>query len=184
VLKAAAEFEQKEKNEAQVNTLGRKLSANLEKKDWTAAETVLNEIEKLLPANQKHQVAMTRFQIGLDKKDYQGAYRLAGELSDANKDNPMLQNELAWIIATKDGVEERDLNLAEKLATRANDAAKAKDPNVMDTLARVLFMNGKKDEAIKWEEKALTLVPSDSRSKPSFEAALESFRAGKLPKTQ
>jgi len=178
VVKAAADFEQAEKNQARVNALGRQLNDCLQKKDWTGAETALNEIEKLVPANQQSQVGLTRFQIGLDKKDYPAAYRLAGELSEANKDNPMLQNELARIIIAKDGVEERDLALAEKIATRANEAAKGKDPNIMDTLARVLFMNGKKDAAIQWQEKALALTSDDAR----FKAALESYRAGKLPK--
>jgi hypothetical protein len=34
------------------------------------------------------------------------------------------------------------------LATRANDAAQGKDPAILDTLARVQFMNGKKEEAV------------------------------------
>ena len=41
-------------------------------------------------------------------------------------------------------------------------------------------MRGKKDEAIEWQEKALKVAPANVKS--SFEATLESYKKGELPK--
>ena len=92
----------------------------------------------------------------------------------------MLQNDLAWRILTDPSIEQRDLELAERIANRANDAAKAKDPAILDTLARASFMRGKKEQAIEIESSALKLAEGDLRE--TLEKALESYKKGELPK--
>jgi hypothetical protein len=115
----------------------------------------------------------------LSKKDYDEAYRLARKISDADKDNATVQNELAWTIATMDGVEKRDLELAELIANRANKAAGGKDPAILDTLARVVFMKGDKKEAVEIQQKAVDL--SEGSGKKNLQKVLDSYKAGKLP---
>ena len=66
------------------------------------------------------------------------------------------------------------------LFVRANDAAKGKDAAILDTLARVLFMQGKKEEAIKQQDQAVTLAAV--QIKESLQKTLESYKNGKLPK--
>ena len=67
----------------------------------------------------------------------------------------MLQVQIAWAIATERDLKKRDLALAEKIAERANQAARGKDANVLDTLARVQFMGGKQSQAIETQQKAV-----------------------------
>jgi thiol-disulfide isomerase/thioredoxin len=178
--KAVAEAAERAANKQKLADLGEKFEAGMKAKDWAAAESALDAIEKLLPADDRDQATVARFDIFVGRKDYKGAHALASRLSDANTDNAQLQNSLAWQIATAEGLAERDLDLAEKIATRANVAAKKTDPAILDTLARVLFMKGKKEDAIATQTKALSLATGGLRE--AMQAALDSYKAGKLPK--
>jgi thiol-disulfide isomerase/thioredoxin len=180
VKKAAAEAEEQRKNGEKLDVLARALIADMRDKKWDDASTKVAEAEKLLPEKQKVNLDLTRFAILVGKKDYPAAYKLAMNSSDANKDNVPLQEKFAWTIATEESIEQRDLKVAETIARRANDAAKGENPSVLDTLARVQFMNGKKDEAIASEEKALKLV--EGPEKDVIQKTLDSYKKGELPK--
>jgi thiol-disulfide isomerase/thioredoxin len=179
VAKAAADYEQQQQNQQQLMDLSKKLSASLQQKDWDAADATVAQMAKLLPANERDALDAVRFQILLGRKDYAGAYKLAGALSDAHPDNAGLQNELAWFIADQPGLEKRDLALAEKMAGRANEATQGKEPGVLDTLARVQFMSGKTNEAVATEQKAVNLA--DGPAKERLQQLLTSYQQGKLP---
>ncbi len=179
VAKAAADYEQRQQNQQKLMELSKKLRTGLQQKDWDGAETTVAQMEKLLPADEREGLAMVRFQILLGRKDYAGAYKLAGSISDAHPDNAALQNELAWFIATQPGLEKRDLALAEKMAGRANKATQGKEPGVLDTLARVQFMSGKTNEAVATEQKAVGLA--DGPVKEQLQHSLTSYQQGKLP---
>jgi thiol-disulfide isomerase/thioredoxin len=181
VKKAAADYEQQKKNEAQLQVIGADFGRAMQQKNWDEAAAKLAEIEKLLPEDERDELDTARFAISIGKKDYPAAYKLARQVSDKHKDNAMLQNELAWQIASDPTIEKRDLGLAETIATRANDAAKGKEPAVIDTLARILFMQGKKAEAIALQEKAVKLAEDDAM-KTSLQKTLDSYKKGELPK--
>lgn len=57
-------------------------------------------------------------------------------------------------------------------------AAKPNDPNIMDTLAEAYFVNGRIDDAIATEQKALTLAPN----RDDLQKQLEKFKQAKKPK--
>ena len=115
----------------------------------------------------------------IGKKDYPAANRIAAELSDGNKENATLQNQLAWVMATDPKIEQRDLDLAEKIATRVNAAAKGQEANIVDTLARIVFMQGKKERAVELQEKAVGLA--DASQKKAFQKVLDTYKKGQLP---
>ncbi len=123
---------------------------------------------------------MARFNSLIKRKDYASSYKLAAQLSETHPDNAELQNELAWRIATDRTIEKRDLALAETIARRANEAAKGESPAILDTLARIVFMVGKKQEAIVLEEKAVAL--QEGEMKKTLEGVLDSYKKGQLPK--
>jgi len=179
VDKAAAEYEQRQQNDQQLMALSKKISASLQQKDWDGAEAAVDQMGKLMPKGEREALDAVRFQILIGRKDYAGAYKVAGSLSDALPDNASLQNELAWFIATEPGLEKRDLTLAEKMAGRANKATKGKEPAILDTLARVQFMTGKTNEAVANEQKAVDLA--DGMRKILLQKTLMSFQQGKLP---
>jgi thiol-disulfide isomerase/thioredoxin len=177
--RAAADYEQAQKNEAQMRTVGTALNRAMQNQDWDEAMSKVDEMEKLMPT-QRSSLEMVRFHILLAKEDYPAAYKLAAKVSEDNLDEPMVQNELAWQIATGKGIKERDLKLADTIATRGNDAAKGKDPAILDTLARVKFMEGKKDDAIALQEKAVALAPHDEH--PQYQKSLDAYKKGELAK--
>jgi len=178
ITKFAAEYERQQQAQAQEMKLRIKLSKALKDKDWDAAEVAVAEMKKSEPA-MSDSLETIRFSILLGRKNYTDAYKLAGTLSDAHPKNAMVQNELAWTIAMQPGLEKRDLALAEKMAVRANEATQGKEPAILDTLARIQFMNGKKMEAIATEQKALDIAPDEQ--KVYLKKFLASYQEGKLP---
>ena len=179
--KAAAQYEQDQKNEIKMRTAWMEIMKPLQQKDWDTAMAKLDDYEKLLPEKERARADMMRFNILIAKKDYPAAYKLAEKFSDAHKEDAELQNELAWRIATDNAIEERNLKLAETIATRANDAAKdAQKPGVLDTLARVKFMLGKKKDAIALQEKAIAL--SQGEEKENLQKTLDGYKKGELAK--
>jgi len=151
----------------------------MQKKNWDEAADNLAAAEKVLPDEDRNNLDMLRLTIAFGKKDYPEAYKLAAHVSETHKDDPELQNELAWRIATDKTIEQRDLALAETIATRANEAAKGKEAAILDTLARIQFMQGKKDAAIQLQEKAIQVAEDDQ--KKGLRAVLDSYKDGKLP---
>ena len=179
ITKFAAEYESQQQAQVREMELSKKLSQALKNKDWDAAEAAIAEMKKSEPAMSRN-LDTVRFSILLGRKNYADAYKLAESLSDAQPKNAMLQNSLAWTIATQPGLEKRDLALAEKMAGRANEAAQGKEPAILDTLARVQFMNGKTNEAVATEQKALDIVPDEQKA--FLKKFLTSYQEGKLPK--
>jgi thiol-disulfide isomerase/thioredoxin len=151
----------------------------MQKKNWDEAGDSLAAAEKVLSEEDRDNLDMLRMNIALGKKDYPAAYKLAARVSETHKDDSELQNELAWRIATDKTIEQRDLALAETIATRANEAAKGKEAAILDTLARILFMEGKKEAAIQLQEKAIQVAADDQ--KRGLETVLDSYKEGKLP---
>jgi len=179
IAKFAAEYERQQQAQAQEMELSKKLSQALKNKDWDAAEAAVAEMKKLEP-DTGDSFDTIRFSILLGRKNYAEAYKLAESLSDAHPKNAMIQNSLAWNIATQPGLEKRDLALAEKAALRANEATQGKEPAILDTLARIQFMNGKTNEAIATEQKALDIAPDEQKA--FIKKFLASYQEGTLPK--
>jgi thiol-disulfide isomerase/thioredoxin len=180
VAKAAATYEKKKKAELEQKPLWEEFSKHLKAKQWDQADVVLTKLENMQPEEDGDKYGMTRFQFLLDRKDYKAAYKHAAKLSESQADNSMLQNELAWRIATAKGIEERDLDLAEKIARRANETTKGKNAEILDTLARVLYMKGQKDSAINYQAKAVDFA--EGGRKKQFQATLDSYKKGDEPK--
>lgn len=179
--KAAAQYEEERQNSSKLQQVWAELNGDIRRKNWDAAAEKLNEAEKLFPEGQHQALDMMRFSILTGKGDYTGAYKLAAKISDDNKTNADLQNELAWKIATDPSLKERDLKLAEKMARRANDATKGENAAILDTLARVMFMQGNKEDAIALQEKAIAKV--EGPDKDTFIQTLESYKKGELSKS-
>jgi thiol-disulfide isomerase/thioredoxin len=182
LAKAAADYEvqqREQENQQKLMELSDRLHENLALQNWNEAETNVADLQRLLPAGEREGLVGARFQILLGRKDYTAGYKLVSSLSDAHPDDAVLQNELAWFIAAKPGLEERDLVLAEKMAGRANQATQGKEAGVLETLARVQFMSGKTNEAVATEQKAVNLT--EGPVKEHLQQSLTSYQQGKLP---
>lgn len=179
VAAAAKAFEKQQQEQEAQMALSKKLSQALQDKNWDAADAAVTEIQKTMPEAARDQFGPVRLQILLGKKDTAGACKLAQSLSDAQPANANMQNELAWALAITKDLDKDGLALAEKIAERANKAANGKDPQILDTLARTQFLNGKTKEAVATEQKALDAAPEDAKS--FYTKFLKDYQAGKLP---
>jgi predicted Zn-dependent protease len=159
--------------------LSQKLGTAIKDKQWDEADSTINEIEKLLPEEQRGGLAYARFTVCVAKGDAKAASKCAAKVSGDDPDNAMLQNQLAWTLLTSKDLKDPDLDVVEKIAVRANDAAKGKDPAILDTLARAYFVHGKKEKAVETQELALKLAEDDAKGQ--FRKTLDSYKEGKLP---
>lgn len=78
------------------------------------------------------------------------------------------QNNLAWLYATAKDEGVRDKLKALEHASRAAALSKEKNAVVLDTLARVYFINGKVKDAIETEKKAILLEPENKEFKENL----------------
>jgi thiol-disulfide isomerase/thioredoxin/predicted negative regulator of RcsB-dependent stress response len=194
-LKAAAEEynkqraeEEKEeaaarKDQAVMEPFALKLKTALQQKDWDAALGALDDLEKVAPDRMAEQITTIRFKVLTSKKDYPAAIKALRQSGESHKDDPKMQNDLAWLIVSDKSIEHPDLELAQTMAQRATEAAKdeVQKSIFMDTLARVKFMQGSKEDAIALEQKAL--ATSGDNLKEQLQHTLDSYKKGELPET-
>jgi thiol-disulfide isomerase/thioredoxin len=177
--KENATAEEKEKSQFQA-MVGRFQTA-MKEENWDAAMRDLDDLAKAAPEGAADSLSLARFRVLAGKKDYPAAFNLLRQVADAHKDEPPVQNDLAWMIISDKSIEHPDLDLAQILAQRAIDGAKepAARCQFLDTMARVKFMQGSKAEAVTLEQKALALAPEQRKDK--FQKTLDSYKKGALP---
>jgi thiol-disulfide isomerase/thioredoxin len=179
VQKAARDYSEEQEKSMRLQTAWQAVNQAVGAKHWDEATAKLEDLRKLLPQDDPMIYDNLKLNILLGKGDYESAYKVMASLSEANLKNSELQNELAWRLVTDKSIKQPDLKLAETLATRANEAAGGKDSNILDTLARVKFMQGRHDQAVALEEKAVALAQGEQKSE--FEKVLAHYRKGESP---
>jgi thiol-disulfide isomerase/thioredoxin len=179
VKKAAADYAEEQKSGEKVQSLSKKLSQDMQSKDWDAASADLDELEKLRP-EWAQGFKMARYQILSGKKDFAKANTLLREMAESTKNDPATQNELAWMLVSDKNIEHPNLDLAQTMAQRAVEGAKANDQKLaaLDTLARVKFLKGDKNEAVKLEQQSVDLASGEQ--KDQLQKTLDSYKEGKL----
>lgn len=100
----------------------------------------------------------------------------AKQLEAVKVKSPVVLNELAWSLLTDERIKKRDLKLALKFAQAASDACEGKESAVLDTLARALFANGKIQEAVTQQKKAVELS-TDKEIRAGLERTLQEYEA-------
>lgn len=96
-------------------------------------------------------------------------------LSDTASDWSLL-NETAWYILTAEGVKNRNIDLALRMARKGCEITGFKKAMVLDTYARALWDSGKKKEAAEREKQAIKFADSD-HDKETMTAALKQYTA-------
>lgn len=167
---------------SQVRSLQQTIDLEIRLKQWDEAEAKLKELDVLLPASQKDFVDAVRFSILVGKGNMAVANQFAVRMSEVHSNNAPLLNDLAWRIATDIRIRQRDLVLANKLATRAYEVSHGVNVGILDTLARVRFMLGNSKEAISLAERAVELC--EPGQKKMMESVLDNYRHGELPRVE
>jgi tetratricopeptide (TPR) repeat protein len=148
-----------------------------------------NDVDKLLALAEEAlkvdpdaaaQIGMMKFQLLLMKKrDYPAAYAAATKLFEGEfKDNAQALNEIAWLILDGEGIEKRDLDLALKVATRADELAKHENPAILDTLARAYFDKGDTAKALELQKLAVDKA-DDEEMKNQLKETLKKYQEKK-----
>ena len=157
-----------------------RLQKALTERKWDEASAIADEAEKILPEGRRASVQNLRFDIALGRGDGAAAVKAAVTMSSAPQASGMLLNSLAWRLATTDGLKDVDYEPVEKIAREGlARCATSEKAMIGDTVARVLWLRGKKEEAIKMQEEAVEASSEGMRE--SLEATLESLRNGELP---
>ncbi len=177
--KAAADFAEKAKHDARLAAMRKEMAAAMQKKQWDEALAKLDECEKLLPENQRSGLEMQRFEILMSKKDYAAAGKLAEQISDAHKENTIIDTFIQAALVAEiidPAVEKPDLALAENLATRGVEISHRTNAFALDALARVSFMEGNHDRAVTIEEQAITCAGNGE--KQGYQKTMEGYQKG------
>lgn len=109
--------------------------------------------------------------IHLEQNDLEAAIENYERAVELDSDDPDILNNLAWLLATTEDEDRSDPQRALDLARRA--IAIKSEPHIWDTLAEALFLNGRIEEAIAAEEKALSMNPEDRKI---YEDQLKRFK--------
>ena len=150
-------------------------------KQWENAMNEINEMEKVFP--HKRAVAeCLRITVLMGQQDYDAASKLALKLSDENRDDPFMQNRIARTIANSATTNTVILNNANLLMDRASALVKGPEPQFLHTQARIAFLQGKKERAIKLESAAVNLAGPET--KDEFAQALKNFKGDGPPQNE
>jgi len=103
---------------------------------------------------------------GGEYKEALSDYKRALELNpkDAN-----VHNNLAWLYATANDEKFQDKGKALEHAKKAAELSNERNAEILDTLARAYYINGKFKEAVETEKKALNLEPGNEEFKKNLE---------------
>ncbi len=164
--------------------LSLEFNAALEARDWDAAGAVIDQLGILIPDDRLNHAAL-RFMVAMGKNDQDQVVNQAEKLmQESTWDLAGDLRQVIWGIAT-----ELPAPSAEALAVavRAVEKVFASDPDAWGyllALARIQFMQGHRDEAVRTQERAVALEEKEEGDEDDLEAMkadLESFRQGILP---
>lgn len=172
---AAAKAQAAADLQARAMPIMQEASALAEAGEW---EKALAKVDELIEMGfEPVGMTLTRFQVMLMQlKDDKGAYEflektVAGPLND----NADALSQIAWFLADAPQLPARDLDLAQRIAERADTLKEGKDPVAAFTLGRVAAAKSLRDDAIKHYERAISLADGDMKTQ--LEAALAEYRA-------
>ncbi len=158
---AAALSEQYRAREQKEKDADAKYRRALNDRDYRAAVAALDELIGLDEPFFLPFAARPKFEILLTQlRDPKGACAFASSaLEGGLKDHAQSLNDMAWILLVAPGVApaDRDLDLALRLAVRADELLQHKRPDVIDTLARVHYERRDFDRAIALEAEAVEI---------------------------
>jgi thiol-disulfide isomerase/thioredoxin len=178
VARFAVEYQKDQEINEKMSDGQQKIFSAMNEKRWSDAKAALDDLLKQFP-NIAPSFNITRFRILIGETNYPGAWAWGETCLKENPKNDYQLNELGWEIVSLPNLEQRNLDLATRLAERAIELSGGKDSDSLDTLARAQFMSGKTADAIETEQKAVQFSPQKRRD--DFQKVLALYQQGKLP---
>ncbi len=158
------------------------LSEAMRARDWDAAEKALPAAAGVLPKPEGQELRDSiEAQIGLARGKPAKFYAQLQKLADEEFDDPEALNEIAWRLLTmKAFAQNPNLALAEKCAVQSVKLTKEEHPDKLDTLARLRWLQGKKEEAIRLQIKSVDKA-EPGEMKAALQKTLDAMLKGILP---
>ena len=158
------------------------LSEAMRARDWDAAEKALPAAAGVLPKQEGQELRDSiEAQIGLARGKPAKFYAQLQKLADEEFDDPEALNEIAWRLLTmKAFAQNPNLALAEKCAVQSVKLTKEEHPDKLDTLARLRWLQGKKEEAILLQIKSVDKA-EPGEMKAALQKTLDAMLKGVLP---
>jgi len=158
------------------------LSEAMRARDWDAAEKALPAAAGVLPKQEGQELRDSiEAQIGLARGNPAKFYAQLQKVADEEFDDPEALNEIAWRLLTMKAFEgKRNLTLAEKCAVQSVKLTKEEHPDKLDTLARLRWLQGKKEEAIRLQIKSVDKAEA-GQMKAALQKTLDTMLKGVLP---
>ncbi len=162
------------------------LAKAMGRKDWEAAKKALPAAAAVLPPEErKDLIDMVEAQIAFANGDPSKAYAQIEKAGQEDFDDAETMNELAWELITNPSYTKfLNLPLAEKFAVQAVKLTKEAHPDKLDTLARVRWLQGRKEESLSLQKKAVAAAAADARMQKLLQKTLDSMEKGVLPKAE
>lgn len=158
------------------------LSEAMRSRDWAAAEKALPAAAAVLPPQEGKELRESiEAQIGMARGDPTKFYAQLQRLADEEFDDAEAMNEIAWRLLTMKAFEgKRNLPLAERCAVQAVKLTKEAHSDKLDTLARLRWLQGKKEEALRLQIKAVDKAEA-GQMKALLQKTLDALLKGELP---
>lgn len=156
-----------------LRALQTKLTRAFQGEKWGEALAAIDEMLAIDPHDIRRQLDKYYFMVAkLDQAEQGAKYGRKMVESAEDSGGPGL---LAWVILTHDDFKDRrDMELALAAAKKAMALSEEKDPDIMDTYARVLAETGDLKGAVDWQTKALELC-KNRRDKRKMKRALAKY---------
>ena len=169
IAKAASDFREEKARQKKIMALFEKFQqAESNKEKLAVLDKAIIEVPEL-----EAMLGSQKYLLMLEMGDA-GASAYGSKLVEgACKDDANALNNIAWTNIDPDGdldKAKRDVKLALKAATRANDLTKGENGPILDTLALACFETGDAAKALEYQEKAIKLMgDGDARMKERLE---------------
>ena len=133
-------------------------------------DRAIDDFDKVIVLNSRwHSAYLYRGLCRMKGGEYQGALNDYRRALNLKPNDASIHNNLAWLYATaKDEKFQNKLKALEH-AKKAAELTKESNAEILDTLARAYYINGRVKEAIETEKKALEIMSQNEEFKKNLE---------------